>query len=110
MSRANAALTPRLRLRLARLVIDHGWPVSRASEQFNCSWPTAKGWAERFAAMGEAGMTDRSSRPHRVANPTRNYSLHVIFPEAYCSGPCPARGGVRVGYRPLTLRGLTPRP
>jgi hypothetical protein len=38
MSHANAALTPRQRLRLARLVIFHGWPVSRAAEQFNCSW------------------------------------------------------------------------
>lgn len=70
MSHANAALTPRQRLRVARLVIDHGWPVSRAAEQFNCSWPTAKRWAERYAAMGQAGMTDRSSRPHRVANQT----------------------------------------
>lgn len=70
MSHANAALTPRQRLRVARLVVDYGWPVSRAAEQFNCSWPTAKRWAERYAAMGQAGMSDRSSRPHRVANRT----------------------------------------
>lgn len=70
MSHANAALTPRQRLRIARLVVDHGWPVSRAAEQFNCSWPTAKRWAARYAAMGEVGMADRSSRPHRVANRT----------------------------------------
>ena len=70
MSHANAALTPRQRLRVARLVVDHGWPVSRAAEQFNCSWPTAKRWAARYAAMGEAGMADRSSRPYRVANRT----------------------------------------
>jgi transposase InsO family protein len=70
MSHANAALTPRQRLRVARLVVDHGWPVSRAAEQFNCSWPTAKRWAARYAAMGQAGMVDRSSRPHRVANRT----------------------------------------
>jgi hypothetical protein len=70
MSHANTALTPRQRLRVARLVVDHGWPVSRAAEQFNCSWPTAKRWAERYAAMGHAGMSDRFSRPHRVANRT----------------------------------------
>lgn len=70
MSHANAALTPRQRLRLAHLVIDHGWPAFRAAEQFNCSWPTAKRWAARYAAMGEAGMADRSSRPYRVANRT----------------------------------------
>ncbi|UKA75010.1 IS481 family transposase [Arthrobacter sp. FW306-07-I] len=70
MSHANAALTPRQRLRVARLIVDHGWPVSRAAEQFNCSWPTAKRWAARYAAMGEAGMAERSSRPYRVANRT----------------------------------------
>ena len=52
MSHAYAALTPRQRLRVARLIVDHGWPVTRAAEQFYCSWPTAKRWAERYAAMG----------------------------------------------------------
>ena len=33
VSHANAALTPRARLRLARLVVDHGWPVARAAER-----------------------------------------------------------------------------
>lgn len=65
MSHANAALTPRARLRLARLVVDHGWPIARAAERYDVSWPTAKRWATRYAAMGEAGMTDRPSRPHR---------------------------------------------
>ncbi|SFN33804.1 helix-turn-helix domain-containing protein, partial [Mycetocola miduiensis] len=70
MSHANAALTPRQRLRVARLIIDQGWPVSQAAKAFNCSWPTANRWAERYAAMGEAGMQDRSSRPHRISNRT----------------------------------------
>ena len=39
---ANAALTPRHRLRIARLIIDDGWPVVLAAHQFNVSWPTAK--------------------------------------------------------------------
>lgn len=70
MSHANAALSPRQRLRVARLVVEHGWPVSRAAEQFNCSWSTAKRWAARYAAMGGSGMGDRSPRPHRLANRT----------------------------------------
>jgi len=61
---ANAVLTPRGRLLLARLIVDDGWPVVRAAEHFHVSWPTAKRWADRYVAMGEAGMTDRSSRPH----------------------------------------------
>ena len=65
MSHANAALTPKTRARLGRLVVDDGWPVARAAEYFHVSWPTAKRWAVRYAAMGAEGMTDRSSRPHR---------------------------------------------
>jgi len=41
VSHANAALTPRHRLRLARLVVDDGWPPSRAAEFFHVSWRTA---------------------------------------------------------------------
>ena len=66
---ANAALTPRARLRLARLIVDHGWPVARAAERYDVSWKTAHKWAARYAVEGPAGMVDRSSRPHR--QPTR---------------------------------------
>jgi len=65
MSHANAALTPRARLRLARLVVDQGWPIARAAERYDVSWPTAKRWADRYQVMGAGGMDDRSSRPHR---------------------------------------------
>ncbi len=61
----NAALTPTHRLRLARLVVEQGWPVARAAERYDVSWPTAKRWADRYRQLGAAGMTDRSSRPHR---------------------------------------------
>jgi transposase InsO family protein len=61
---ANAVLTPRQRLRLARLVVEENWPKSRAAEAFGVAWTTADRWAERYKAEGKAGMTDRSSRPH----------------------------------------------
>ena len=70
MSHANSALTPRTRLKVARLVIDEGWPIARVAERYDVSWPTVKRWATRYAAMGQAGMTDRSSRPHRHPNRT----------------------------------------
>jgi hypothetical protein len=63
-------LTPRARLRLARLIVDEGWPVVRAAERYDVSWPTANRWARRYAELGEAGMVDRSSRPHRQPNRT----------------------------------------
>jgi transposase InsO family protein len=75
---ANAVLTPRGRLLLARLVVDEGWPLVRAAEHFNVSWPTAKRWASRYVAMGPAGMEDRSSRPHHSPNRTSQMMVRRI--------------------------------
>ena len=67
---SNAALTPRARLRMARLIVDHGWAPARAAERFDVSWKTAAKWAARYRAEGPAGMLDRSSAPHRQRNRT----------------------------------------
>lgn len=69
MSHANAALTPRARLRLAQLVVEKGWTYAAAAKMFMVSARTAKKWADRFRAEGAAGMVDRSSRPH--GSPTK---------------------------------------
>jgi transposase InsO family protein len=69
VSHANAALTPRARLRLALLVVDRGWTYAAAAQMFMVSPRTAKKWADRYRDDGEAGMVDRSSRPHM--SPTR---------------------------------------
>lgn len=61
MTHANAPLAPPGRLRLARLIVDQGWPVRRAAERFQVSPATASKWARRYRA-GEP-LTDRSSRP-----------------------------------------------
>jgi transposase InsO family protein len=67
---ANAALTPRARLKLAKLIVDQGWKIPRAAERYDVSWKTAKKWADRYEAEGEAGMLDRSSRPHHQPHRT----------------------------------------
>ena len=66
MSHANAALTPRARLRLARLIVDDGWSPSVAAKMFMVSTVTARKWAARFRAEGVSGMQDRSSRPRSM--------------------------------------------
>ena len=70
MSHANAALTPRARLRLARLIVDDGWPPSVAAKMFMVSTVTARKWSARFRAEGVAGMADRSSRPRAMPSKT----------------------------------------
>jgi transposase InsO family protein len=65
MSHANAALTPRARLRLAQLVVEQGWTCSAAAKMFMVAPCTARKWADRYRAEGPVGMADRSSRPRR---------------------------------------------
>ena len=63
MTHANAPLAPEGRLRLARLIVEQGWPVRRVAERFQVSPATAAKWAARYRAG--LAMTDHSSRPHR---------------------------------------------
>lgn len=77
MVHSNAALTPRHRLKVARLVVDHGVPIAEVAARFQCSWPTVKRWAERYR-RGES-MQDRSSRPHASPNATpRNVVKRIV--------------------------------
>jgi transposase InsO family protein len=78
VSHANAALTPRARLRLARLVVDRGWTCSAAAKMFMVSPRTAGKWADRYRAGGVAAMSDRSSRPRRSPTKTRPPVVRAI--------------------------------
>jgi transposase len=46
-----------------------GWPQARIAEQLGVSRATVSKWIGRYRAEGEAGLEDRSSRPH--SSPTR---------------------------------------
>ena len=109
MSHANAALTPRARLRLARLVVDDGWPIALAARRYDVSWPAAKRWAQRYAAMGEAGMTDRSSRPHHVANRTPVYLVKQVVHLRWKKRLSPIAIGARLGMPPSTVHAVLTR-
>ena len=64
-----AKLTVEGRRLLVQRVVELGWPVARAAEAQGCSTATVRKWVRRFEAEGDAGLADRSSRPHR--SPTR---------------------------------------
>jgi transposase InsO family protein len=102
VAHANAALTPRARLRLARLIVDHRWPVARAAERFQVTWPTAKRWATRYHAEGEAGMTDRSSRPHHSPRTTPAPMVRKIVHLRWKQRLGPVEIAARVGCAPST--------
>jgi transposase InsO family protein len=50
-----------------------GWPQARIAEQLGVSRATVSKWINRYRAEGEAGLEDRSSRPHTT--PTRTDPL-----------------------------------
>ena len=69
MSHRNARLTPHGRLLLVRRVVEDRRPVAHVANELGVSRQCAHRWVARFHAEGEAGLLDRSSRPHR--SPTR---------------------------------------
>ena len=106
---ANAALTPRARLRLARLVIDHGWSPARAAERYDVSWRTAKKWADRYEAEGRAGMVDRSSRPHHQPNRTPAPVVRKIVHLRWKQRLGPIQIGDRLGVPASTVHAVLVR-
>lgn len=66
----NAALTPRQRRRMVDCVLVEGWSVEMTADRFQVDAKTVRKWRDRFLAEGDAGLQDRSSRPHRCPNRT----------------------------------------
>ena len=66
----NAKLTPASRAQLVERVLEEGEKVSTVAEGMGISPPTVYKWIQRFLGEGEAGLMDRSSRPHRMPRKT----------------------------------------
>ena len=103
MSHGNASLTPTGRLRLARCVVEDGWPLRRAAERFGVSVTTAQRWSGRYRQQGQAGMGDRSSRPHRCPAQLPARIEHQIMGLRVTRRWGPARIGYRLRLNPATV-------
>lgn len=66
----NAPLTPRSRAKLVRRVLVERQTPKAVATAFGVCAKTVRKWVDRFLAEGEAGLMDRSSRPHRLRQPT----------------------------------------
>ena len=64
-SHKNARLTFEARRILVSRIIHEGLPVREVAKAQGVSASTAYKWLRRFREEGEAGLYDRSSRPHR---------------------------------------------
>src|SRR6185437_2579699 len=55
---------------MVRRVVEGGQPPQAVSEAVGVCPRTVRKWVARFGAEGVAGLRDRSSRPHRLCQPT----------------------------------------
>jgi hypothetical protein len=109
VSHANAALTPKARLRLARLVVEDGWKPSEAAKMFMVSTVTARKWAARLRAEGPAGMLDRSSRPRRCPHQTPAPVRRQILELRWRHRLGPVQIGGRLGVPASTVHAILVR-
>jgi transposase InsO family protein len=105
----NALLSETGRLRLARCVVDDGWPLRRAAERFQVSPTTAARWAARYRQQGTAGMADRSSRPHASPARTARRTERRIVGLRVSRRLGPARIAFRLGLAPSTVHAVLAR-
>uniref|UniRef100_UPI0007A43B57 IS481 family transposase n=1 Tax=Nocardia anaemiae TaxID=263910 RepID=UPI0007A43B57 len=109
MSHRNTPLSELGRLRLARCVVEQGWPLRRAAERFQVSATTAARWAGRYRLAGEAGMADRSSRPHRSPRRTPTRTERRIIKVRVLRRWGPARIAYLLGLQPSTVHRVLTR-
>ncbi|MEV7237695.1 IS481 family transposase [Streptomyces sp. NPDC051020] len=109
MPHRNAPLTETGRLRLARCVVEDGWPLRSAAERFQVSPTTAKRWADRYRELGEAGMSDRSSRPHHSPRRTPTRTERRIIKVRVLRRWGPARIAYLLGLNPATVHRVLTR-
>jgi transposase InsO family protein len=84
-----AKLTVAGRRLLVERVLEQGWPPARAAEAQGVSLATAYKWLRRWRAEGQAGLADRSSRPHRCPrrlSATREQAI-LAYRAAWRVGP-----------------------
>jgi transposase InsO family protein len=102
----NAPLSETGRLRLARCVVEDGWPLRRAAERFQVSHTTAARWAGRYRQAGAAGMADRPSRPHASPRRTPPRTERRIVGLRVSRRLGPARIAARLGLHASTVHAV----
>ena len=115
MSHANAALTPKARLRVGQLVVDQKVPIPEVAARFQCSYTTVKRWADRYAAgepmtdLSGEPMTDLSSRPHTMPAKTPPATTKRIVSLRLRKRLGPVQLAAHVGVAPSTVHRVLTR-
>jgi transposase InsO family protein len=75
----NARTTPTSRAEMVRRVLDEGQAPGVVAKGFGVELKTVKKWVARFEVEGPGGLEDRSSRPHRLREPTPPETVEQII-------------------------------
>ncbi|HET9406318.1 MAG TPA: IS481 family transposase [Candidatus Sulfotelmatobacter sp.] len=75
----NARLSFRRREELVQLIVIQKVTLNAAAAAFNVSRKTAAKWARRYRQLGQAGLYDRSSRPHQSPRQTQGELIDRVL-------------------------------
>ena len=78
-------------------------------DSFHVAWPTAKRWADRYAAMGSDGMVDRSSRPYRMPARTSPQLMRKVVALRWRQRLGPVAIGAQLGMPASTVHAVLTR-
>ena len=113
MGHTKTKLTPFGRRLLVDRIEQQGWPVASAASAVGVSRQTAYRWLNRFRSEGEAGLNDRSSRPHSCPTRVDTAVEQLIVDDRVREKEGPHLMGGRLGmprstiYAVLVRRGLS---
>jgi transposase InsO family protein len=109
MAHRNARLTEFGRLLLVQRITELGWPPAQAAEALGVSRATAYKWLRRYRALGQAGLTDRSSRPHRCPHALPAAQVRRVLAARRRHRQGPHRLAWRLGMARSTVYGVLRR-
>jgi transposase InsO family protein len=94
---------------LVNRVLRDGWSMAKAAEAQSVSRTTVHKWIRRYRAEGEAGLEDRSSRPHRSPRSTSPELVQAVLAARVERRWGPHRIGPLVGIPPSTVYAVLDR-
>ena len=103
MAHRSARLTVFGRQLLVQRVIVLGKPVAMVATELGISRTTAYKWLRRYRTEGEAGLTERSSRPHRSPRALRRAAVETILAARVSTGYGPNRLAYATGHPRSTI-------
>jgi transposase InsO family protein len=109
MAHANARLTHFGRLLLVQRILELGWPPAQAAESLGVSRATAYKWLARYRQHGQAGLADRSSRPHRCPHALSAAQVRRVLAARRRRRQGPHRLGYHLGMARSTVYGVLAR-